>query len=240
MNHLIFDVETTSLSHELGALVQLAAIPVINGIKGEPFVSYCKPHKDALIDPKALEINKLTYEQLQTFPDAQEVIPKFIEWVDSQQTLMALLGHNISFDRKFLYTWMCRHGYYGSYITRFRPQDYCTLKMAREAFKGKRIKPEKMNLGSLCKFFKVDLINAHDALADIEATYEVYQHLKAMLPESTVKKPIMNYADKRRKYLDTKYIMFNPDGAIYINDCATKDPEAARFIAEEIYHLFGA
>lgn len=240
MNHLVFDVETSGLSPDSHALLQIAAIPVINGIKGEPFVSYCKPHKGAILDPKALEVNKLTFDQIKTFPDAQEVIPKFIEWVDSHQTLMALLGHNVQFDRKFLYSWMCRHGHYGSYITRFRPHNYCTLEMARAAFKGKRVKPDKMNLGELCKFFKVELTNAHDALADIEATYEVYQHLKSMIPDVVAPKMTMNYSDKRRKYLDTRYIMFNPDGSIYINDTATKDPEAARFIAEEIFHLFGS
>lgn len=240
MNYIVFDVETSGLTPEKHALLQLAAIPVINGVEGEPFVSYCKPHKGAILDPQALDINKITVEQIQTFPEPAEVIRNFIDWIDSQEALFALLGHNVQFDRKFLYSWMCRHGFYGDYVTRFRPNDFCTWKLAKEAFKGKRKRPEKFNLQAICNFFEIPYENGHDALADIRMTYKVYQCLKAMKPDVVVPKVKMSYSEKRKKYLDLSYVMFNPEGDIYINGKATKDPEAMRFISEEIYHLFGS
>lgn len=241
MNYLVFDVETTGLDPQKHAMVQLAAIPVINGIKGEPFVSYLKPHEGAVIDPGALKINKLTYEQIMEFPDAKEVMHKFIDWVDSHETLFALMGHNVPFDRKFLYTTLNRNAMNMQYITRFRTVDFCTLEMARTVFKGKRNAPERMNLGALCKFFQIPLENAHDAMADIVACYEVFLRLKAMMPEAVaITKQKLSYQEKRRKYIDSFYIQFNEDGSFYGNSTISKDPDAARFIAEELFHLFGS
>ena len=241
INYLVFDVETTGLDAKTSALVQLAAIPVINGQPGEPFVSYVRPHKDATISLQALEVNKLTVDQLWSFPEASEVIPKFVDWVDSHDTKFALLGHNVKFDRKFLYSWMNRNIFGMEYITRFRTIDFCTWELAKAVFKGKRNRPEKMNLAALCKFFDIPLLNAHDALCDIEATYEVFLKLKAM-QTTTVPLSItnMSHQEKRRKYLDSRYIQFNEDGSFYGQSTISKDPEAARFIAEELFHLWGS
>lgn len=242
MNYLVFDIESTGLSAEKNAMVQLAALPVINGVEGEPFVSYLRPHPDAVIDPGALKVNRLEYDQLWTFPEPSEVLKNFIDWVDGHETLFALMGHNVPFDRKFLYMTLNRNMMNMEYITRFRTTDFCTLEMARTIFKGKRNAPEKMNLTALCKFFQIPFENAHDALADIKATYAVFLRLQAMMPPKAaievVKK--MSYQEKRRKYIDSKYIQFNEDGSFYGSPDLSKNPDAARFIAEEIYHLFGS
>jgi len=242
MNYLVFDVETTGLDHKTAALVQLAAIPVINGVPGEAFVSYVKPHQGAAIAERALEVNKLKYDQLWTFPESSDVLPKFIDWVDSHDTLFALMGHNVSFDRKFLYTWMNRNMFNMQYITRFRTTDFCTLEMAKEVFKGKRNKPENNKLETLCKFFEIPYVNGHDAHADILMTYEVFLRLQAMkAPKVMVEgKKQMTYQEKRRKYIDSRYIQFNEDGSFYGQSTISQDPEAARFIAEELFHLFGS
>lgn len=200
------------------------------------------PHAGATLDPKALEINKITVDQIKTFPEPAVVLRKFIDWVDSQETLFALMGHNVQFDRKFLFTTMNMNQYNMEYITRFRTNDFCTLEMARIVFKGKRNKPEKFNLETLCKFFEIPYENGHDALSDIKMTYEVFLRLKAMMPASVTaaeKKPL-TYQEKRRKYIDSRYIQFNDDGSFYGQSTISQDPDAARFIAEELFHLFGS
>lgn len=188
-----------------------------------------------------MEVNGLKIDQLWTFPESSTVVEKFIDWVDSHNTLFALMGHNVQFDRKFLYMWMNRNARNMEYITRFRTTDYCTYEMAKRVFKGKRNRPEKFNLQSICKFFEIPYENGHDALADVGMTYEVFLRLKAMeAPAIAVEKTPMTYQEKRRKYLDSRYIQFNEDGSFYGQSTISKDTDAARFIAEEIFHLFGS
>lgn len=239
MNILAIDIESSGYDPKKNALLEIAAIPIINGVKGEPFVSYVRPHKDAVIEPKALEINKLTYDQIWTFPEPTEVIKSFLSWIDSKETMFNLLGHNVQFDRRFLYSFFCRYGGHGDFITRFRPNDICTEDMARVALKHKPNAPKSVSLGNLCKYFDIKLDNAHSALPDIEATYELYQILKAAIPD--VRNPSINlsYQEKRQKYLDMKYIQFNSGNDIFITKDAVKDPNVMRFIAEELYHLYG-
>ena len=153
--------------------------------------------------------------------------------------MFSLLGHNVQFDRKFLYALFCKLGMHTEFVRRFRPNDICTFEMAKKIFKGKRNGPEKFNLGALCKHFDIKLDNAHDALHDISATYDLYEILRSMKPEVQQQQKSMTYLEKRDKYLDRSYVMFNAEGDVYINEKATKDPEAMKFISEELYNLYG-
>lgn len=239
MNFLCLDLETSGFDPNKCAITEIAAIPIINGVKGEPFVSYVRPHEGARIDPEALKITKMTYDQLWKFPEPKEVIESFLDWVDSKETMFTLLGHNVPFDRRFLYSFFTRNAAHGDFVTRFRPDDVCTEDMARKALKNKSNAPKSMSLGSLCKYFDIKLDNAHSALPDIEATYELYQILKAMIPDIRMPMQPLTYQQKRQKYLDMKYIQFNHGNDIFITKEAVKDPNVMRFIAEELYHLYG-
>lgn len=239
MNYLLIDVETSSLDHKYGCILELAAIPVINGVKGEHFHSFLRPHKNALIDDAALKVNKFTKEQIETFPDPSEVLDSFIQWIDKHETMFSLMGHNISFDRKFLYALFTRNMKHTDFVNRIRPSDYCTLENARRIFKNRRAKPDKMNLAALCKFFNINLENAHSALPDIEATYELYMALDALTPKIQHSQK-MTYQEKKRIYMDANYIQFNADGDIFINSQATKNPEIMKFITEELYNIYGS
>jgi DNA polymerase III epsilon subunit-like protein len=240
MNFLAIDTETSGLSPDKHALLEIAIIPIINGVKKDPFVSYIRPHVGATIDIKALEINKLTFAQIQNFPDGKQVLNDLIKWIDSHNTVFNLLAHNAKFDRDFLYRFFTRHGSHGEFITRIDHGDVCTLEMAKKIFTGKGVKPSSNKLGDLCRFFNIELLDAHSALPDIEATYEVYQCLKALsgIKMETQERP-MTYQEKRAKYLDMSYVTFNGRCDIFITEKMTKDPAAARFIAEEIYRRFG-
>lgn len=240
MNYLVLDVESSGFDPKKHALLEIAMIPVINGVKKEPFVSYVAPHEGAILDPKALEINKITLDQIKTFPDGKEVLKNLIEWLDSHETVFNLIGQNIQFDRNFLYTFFSRHMSHGEFITRIKPGDFCTLEMSKKYFSNKGAKPSSMKLGDLCKFFGIKLENAHSALPDVEATYELFLALKAMEPNIPVPTEKLTYQEKRTKYLDPSYVTFNAGGDIYINTKMTKDKAAARFIAEEIYRIYGS
>ncbi len=212
-------------------------IPIINGVKGEPFVSKVRPFNGAIYDPRALDVNKLNFNQIQSFPEEKEVLLKLIKWIESHNTVFNLLGQNIGFDRKFLRVLFSRHGCMTDYSAHIDSLEICTLDMAKRL----RVKSLSHKLGDLCKYFNIKLENAHTALADIEATYELYQHLKAMIPtEIPVQSAPLTYQEKRRKYLDMSYVTFNPEGDIFITKKTCKDPDAVRFIAEEFYRRHGS
>lgn len=235
MNFLFYDSETTGLNPDTHGIVEIAMIPIINGVKGKPFVSKLKPFNGSIYDPKALEINKLNFNEIQTFPEEREVLTSLIKWIESHNTVFNLAGQNISFDRKFLKALFSRHGCMSDYLAHIDPLEICTLGMAKQL----RVKSASHKLGDLCKYFNIKLENAHTALADIEATWELYQHLKAMIPsEIAMNEAPLSYQEKRRKYLDSTYVTFNAENDIYITRKMCKDPSAARFIAEEIYRRF--
>lgn len=225
------------MNPDTNGIVEIAMIPIINGVKREPFVSKLRPFNGAIYDPKALEVNKLTFNEINSYPEEKEVLTSLIKWIESHNTIFNLLGQNISFDRKFLKALFSRYGLMTDYLAHIDPLEICTLEMAKKL----KVKSLSYKLVDLCKYFNIKLENAHTALADIEATWQLYEHLKAMIPSEIVMESTpLTYQEKRRKYLDSSYVTFNPELDIFITRKMCKDPAAIRFIAEEIYRRYGS
>lgn len=239
MSSLLFiDCETTHLSPEYGAMVELSAIAIINGEFCGQKTIRIKPHDGAKIDPEALKITGFNVSQINSFGEIVPGIREFIEFVDSFECKFRLAGHNIGFDRRFLFKTMCRHGFYFEYNSRFRPNYVCTYEMAKKIGK-KKLKVDSFKLGSLCEALDIKLENAHSAADDIRATYELYEKLRPMMPvEVKTKKTFKTYYDKRLHYLDMSLIQFNPEGGVYIDARATCDPIAMQFIVNELCDLY--
>lgn len=237
MDYLYIDLETSGLSDN-AAVLQIAMIPVVDGERKEPFMMYCKPHHGAEMDPKAFEVTKIDPKKIDSFPDPRFVISEMQNYLNSFETVFNLAGHNVQFDRKKLFRFFCKHGEYSSFLRLFSNQDICTLKLSRIAFKNKRKKPDSFSLESMCKWFDIQLDNAHDALFDIKATIELFSHLDGMLSKESVEDNL-SYNQKREKYSSVKYYSENCDGDIYISSHATKDPVAMRFILNELWRKYG-
>lgn len=238
MSSLLFiDCETTHLSADHGAMVELSAIAIINGEFCGQKTIRIKPHEGAKIDPEALKINRFTVEQINSFDEPVKALKEFIEFVDSFECKFRLAGHNVGFDRRLLFKTMCRHGFYSDYISRFRSDYVCTYEMAKKIGK-KKLGVESFKLGVLCEALDIQLKNAHSASDDIKATYDLYEKLKSMMPaEERPKKVFRTYAEKRAHYLDASFIQLNPEGDVWISAKGMNDPEALQFIINEIYDL---
>lgn len=234
---LWLDCETTALGDK-AAIIQIALYPVINGEHKEPFVSYIKPHDGAHIDPEALRINKIDPKLFPTFPSAEETVNNIIKYIDQFETVFSLGGQNVRFDIDHFFRMFCRTAHYSSYVIRFDSSSVCTLEMAREIFKNKRIKPKSNKLGDLCSFFDIQLDRAHDALHDIRATVELYDKLSAMKPRITRTPTTLTYHQKRQRYMAADYLTINPEGDVYIYCKGTKDPDAMTFILNELWRIY--
>jgi len=240
MSELWFDVETTGLSKDKHAIVEIACIPVIDGVEHDPFHSYMRPFEGAMIDKKALEVNKLDATTIFTYPKWEKVLDDLIEFLKSKEAMFHCAGHNVKFDRDFLYAMFCRAGKHTDFMNLFRPTTVDTFKKAQE--RKKYIRSKKLTLGVLCKYFDIPLENAHCALDDIKSTIILNDHLDAIQAPYQVKQELqeseLTYQQKRDKYMGSKYIMQNPNGDIYIQAAASHNKDIMRFILNELMEVY--
>ena len=236
---LFVDTETTSLDTKKGAIIEIACIPVIDGIVlDDTFHSYIRPHEDAKIDPRAMVVNKIDPKKFHTFPPQKEVITDLIKFVESFDQRFIMAGHGVKFDKDFLYLTFCRNGEVSTWYKLFRANTHCTLEIARK--KKKSIKTKSLSLGSLCQYFNIKLENAHNALADITATVELSSTLEGVGHESqqSSEQGPKSRKELEAKYLNSKYIQFNHNGDIYISSYCTTNKEAFSFIIEELIERY--
>lgn len=232
---LFIDVETSGFGDN-AAVVEIAAIPYVDGEYLPHYQSYVAPHINATMDPKAFEVNGIDVRKLNDYP-IKSTVDGFIDWIDSHEKVFTIVAHNAKFDKEKIYQLFCRTANYGAFVTRFRVKHICTMEMAKALFKNKRNKPEGFSLKKLCSYFDIELNNAHSALPDIEATVKLYEELKKLKVKDAAPNKELSYIEKRRKYMAMDYLTINPEGDIYINCKATKDSNAMQFILSEIYDI---
>jgi DNA polymerase III alpha subunit (gram-positive type) len=235
-SYLFLDLETTSLGDNAG-VIEIAAIPYIDGVEHPHFHSIIRPHDGATLDPKAFEVTGINVNDIWSFPDAKGVLNEFIKWVDLHETKFSLAGHNVAFDRGKLFTFFCRNGEYSSFITRFRNRDIDTLKLARKIYKGKKDKPSSFTLEKLCSYHGIQATVYHRALGDIQNTIKLFHELENLLPKIEVINEKLSYHEKLRKFMDMKYIQMNPDGDVFITKEAMGHYDVMAFILNELYEL---
>lgn len=231
---MFYDVETTGLSPEKNALIEVAFQPLINGEKFPTRVFKIKPHQGAIIDEGALKVNGYTAEEIMAWDDEKKVIVEMIEYLDSFEKKFKSGGHNVKFDRSFLSSFFSRNMEYGTFFSLFRSNHKCTYEMSKEL----KIPSKSNKLKDLCDYFEIPLIGAHKAENDIIATVLLYEKLEAMKIKIEPSISDKNYQQKRKEFLDSRYVMFNPDGDVFLNRSAFKNKEAMRFIIGELWDLY--
>ena len=77
MNYLWLDCETTGLSEHRHDIIQLACIPVINGIEQKSFNEFCQPTNWNTIEDAAIAVHGITRDMMQTFQTQEALLEKF-------------------------------------------------------------------------------------------------------------------------------------------------------------------
>jgi DNA polymerase III epsilon subunit-like protein len=176
------DVETTGLNANKHAIAQLAYIIEINGkvkARGSFRINPKTYNKPKETDKRALEINGLTPEVLDTFQDAAEVFKLFKEILNqyiSIEEKLTFVGYNSPFDIKFVQALFTDMGSvdYGRYFTYKHLDVFALVKYL--VYVGYFPDTKSHSLGSMCA--AIDLsFDGHDAVADIEATRDLHKHL---------------------------------------------------------------
>lgn len=180
MNFCWIDSETTGLNETKNDIIQLACIPVINGIPQKPFNEFCQPTNWKNIDQVALDVHKITIEQIRLFQTPDEMLNKFIEYIKSFNVKFTIAGFNVLFDKRFLSSMFFKLNKNEEFFKLFSIDVHCTYKRATSV--KSKIDSKSLKLESLANLYGIQ-INAHDALSDIRATIEVDKIISGLLDE---------------------------------------------------------
>lgn len=135
MNVVVFDLETTGLSPERDAIVEIGALRVVDGrvVASERFETLVRPVNGAgellTIPRRAQQIHGISDEMVRGAPELAQVLPDFLDFVGDS----AVVAHNVRFDGGFMRVAARRHGLVWS-----PPAEYCTVQLSRRAFPRER------------------------------------------------------------------------------------------------------
>ena len=176
-----FDTETTGLDSKEAAIVSLAYIIEDKGKIQDKGTIYFRPHVNAEISEKALEINGFTREQIEGFPEAKVgykkllgILGRYVKKYDKLDKFI-MAGYNVSFDDGFLRELFKRERdiYYGSW---FYSSNFDVRSKVAEYVMYRELAIKNFKLVSVCEHFGIEF-KAHDALEDIVATRTLYYFL---------------------------------------------------------------
>ena len=193
MNYLWIDVETTGLNEKKNDIIQLACIPIVNGVPQKSFNEFCQPLSWENVEQEALNIHGISREMLQTFQSSEDMFSKFIDYISSFNVKFTIAGFNVSFDRRFLSATFSKLNKNQEFSRLFSIDIHCVYKRASDV--KHKIASKSLKLEALANLYKIE-INAHDALSDISATIELDKIISGLMDEdTTVYAPTLNAKD---------------------------------------------
>lgn len=172
-DHCVLDIETTGLSPDYDEIIEVGAIKYSDEREVGRFQSLIQPpmqyrfdgheHRYMYVDPYITELTGITNEMLEAAPKADEVIPKYAEFI-GQTTIV---GYNVNFDINFLYDNFLR------ILRKPLSNDFVDImRMARKLY------PDMPHhrLVDMTERFGIVNTHAHRSLFDCEATEACLMH----------------------------------------------------------------
>lgn len=176
MDVVVFDLETTGLSPERDAIVEIGALRVVGGKVAEDvrFESLVRP-TDAMGQPLAIPwraqaVHGISDAMVKDAPTIEEVLPQFVEFVGDS----VVVAHNAGFDCGFMRANARRCG-----LTWKPAAEVCTVKLSRRAFPGERAH----NLTVLAQRLGLEFApgGRHRSFGDVQVTAQAYVRLMELL-----------------------------------------------------------
>lgn len=155
---VILDLETTGFSKYNDRIVEFGAIKMKNSKIVEEMSVLINP--GFLIPESVIEVHGINNKMVEGKPTEEYYVPKIKEFIKDSKYI---IGHNVSFDVGFIEEMFSRNGEYlkCTYID--------TMKFVRRLYKGL----ENYKLGTVAKYFGIEVKVAHRALADVMTTLEL-------------------------------------------------------------------
>ncbi|MCB0705200.1 MAG: GIY-YIG nuclease family protein [Saprospiraceae bacterium] len=159
----IIDLETTGGRADRDRVTEIAII-IHDGHKIlDRFESLINPERP--IPYGITELTGITQEMVQDAPKFFEVAKKVVELTENT----IFVAHNVRFDYSFLREEFSRLGFTYSRKT------LCTVRLSRQVFPGL----PSYSLGNLIRHFNIEVKDRHRAMADTQATAELFEKILA-------------------------------------------------------------
>lgn len=183
-DYTVIDLETTSKYPTSAEIIELSAVRVRSGQITEKFTQLVKPSKP--VSKVITDLTGITNEMLSDAPPINEVIQNFIDFIGDD----IIIGHNIvNYDYTILYN-ICEN----LNLKILNNDMIDTIKFAKSC----DIDFPDYKLVTLTEYFGIEH-NAHRALNDCIANFEVYEKLKKAIQQ----KKESSLSDKNfEQYLD--------------------------------------
>ncbi len=182
------DLETTGLYPKKHGILEIGGTIECGDTEPyrcEDFHFQCQPHEGDLIEQTALDKNKITREEIKTFPSMMDTYRRLVElllWhVDkyNRKDKLFFIAYNANFDSQFLREFFKKAGdqYYGSYFWH-PPIDVMGL-AAKHLMKDRASMPD-FHLSTVAKHMGLSVHEeeTHGAMYDIRLTTELYYRLE--------------------------------------------------------------
>lgn len=159
---VVFDIETTGLNPATDEIIEISAIKVIDNVIEDTFSCLIKPNNE--IPYFITELTKITNEMVENALSIEEVLPRFIDFIEDE----ILVGHNVNFDINFIYDNLIKFG-----KEPLKNDFVDTLRLSRKLLPNLN----HHRLSDLTNYYKINNKGSHRAMRDTEMTLEVLQML---------------------------------------------------------------
>lgn len=160
----VLDLETTGGSANLNAITEIGAVKMRGGRCLGTFETLVNP--GVPIPPLITVLTGITEAMVFPAPTIGEILPSFREFLGDA----VIVGHNVRFDIAFLDAALIGHGHES--LSNHQRTD--TLALARRLV---RDETPNLKLSTLARHFRVATTPNHRAMADAQATAEVFHAL---------------------------------------------------------------
>lgn len=181
------DTETTGLFAYKNGIIQIAGAIEIDGVIKKTFNLRCAPFPTDEIEPRALEVNGTSLEEVRLYPDPKKVFEELTNILGSfcdkfsKTDKYFLVGYNIKFDEDFLRKWWTKCGdkYFGSW---FWTPSIDVMTLAAHHLRDQRAELPNFKLGTVAAGLGLtssEGAGLHDASTDIDYTIQIYKLCEA-------------------------------------------------------------
>ncbi|PAB61230.1 PolC-type DNA polymerase III [Anaeromicrobium sediminis] len=167
---IVFDIETTGLSSKNDKITEIGAVKIKDGEVIDSFNELINPQKP--IPSKIVELTGITNEMVRNKPTIEEILPKFMEFIEDYP----VVAHNASFDTSFIIENCERIN------KEFNNPILDTLKLSKILLP----KLKRYRLNVVAKELGIKLVNHHRAVDDAKATGEIFIKFLDMLKEKDI------------------------------------------------------
>lgn len=242
-----FDTETTGLDPGFNEIISLAGILYDSEFKEIGRLSlHAHPDYPERAHPKALEINGYTHEEwTKRGAMSQEELLKYLNnWLVKRYSYRVIpLGHNVKFDISHVQALYERFEFTDEWkkLFSYHCLDTVGVAMFFDMANFRKL-GDRYNLGRLCERYNITLSNAHDALADIDATVKLFLKMVDLVGGDAAKLAASSPTSNRssRLLVDREGDWFLNAGKhkdTLLDRVADEDPKYLRWMLDKVEEL---